>query len=640
VTARNHARWGRISLPHPALVLVGSLAIAALAGGQGVGCAGQGHSHLGLTAGDDGGPAGGDDGGGGPSPKPSALGIGLFGAACNGTATDWSPVRRISRVEYNNMVRDLLGDTTAPASSFVAESPLGDGINFQANTYTGVGATDTIVPQQYLTAAESLAATTVANANALTNLFNMNNVNSACSTQNDACAQAFINSFANSAFRGQFDTDEGTSLFQNVYTPIKSQFDFTSGIQAVITAVLTSPRFLYVLEFGQSSTGNVAPLTGNELATRLALFLWRSIPDATLLQAAAGWGSLPADQLKQQVNQQATRMLADKKAVSALDDFAAQWMEVTSAATLARDSQYTIWNSTQKLAQELLTETLTNYHGRVLNNGTYVDLLSSPQSYVNSDVAAYYAGSTSFTGSPSDSYMPQMVSTSSNPRAGILTNPIVLAAQSHTSFPSPTLRGKLVREQILCDAIQPPPAGLNIGPPPATVPANATVKDQYAAHTVPGSVCANCHNMMDSVGDAFGVYDAAGIYQTTETDQRTSGGPFPAIDPSGQVAVYQVIDPSGAIVSTATGEFTATFTGPVDLATQLANATQARECFALQELRYSLSRVETAADACSAQQVYKAFSSSNFSLQQVLLAVVQSDAFLYRSVVTPGSACQ
>jgi hypothetical protein len=618
------------------------VAIAALAGGPGFGCAGEGHNHPNLT-GDDGGGGGGGGDDSGPAGGPSALGISLFSAQCKGgIQTDWSPLRRISRVEYNNMVRDLLGDTTAPATSFVAESPLGDGVNFQANTYTGVGATDTIVPQQYLTAAETLAATAVANANALTSLFNTNNVNSACNTQNDACAQAFINSFANSAFRGQFDSDEGTSLFQNVYTPIASQFDFATGIQAVITAVLTSPRFLYVLEFGQSAaSGSVAPLTGNELATRLALFLWRSIPDQALLTAAGGWNSLPADQLKQQVNQQAMRMLADKKAVAALDDFASQWMEITNASTLARDTQYTVWNNNSKLAAELVGETQTNYHAGVLNNGTFVDLLSSPESYVSPDVAAYYAGMTMFTGSSSPSdYTKQNVSTSSNPRAGILTNPIVLAAQSHTSFPSPTLRGKLVREQILCDAIQPPPAGLMIGPPPATVPSNATVKDQYAAHTTPGSVCANCHDLIDPVGDAFGVYDAAGVYQTTEIDQRMSGGPFPAIDPSGQVSTYKVIDPSGMVLGTASGEFSAMFSGPVDLATQLANATQARECFALQELRYSLSRVETAADACSAQQVYQAFSSSNFNLQQLLLAVVQSDAFLYRLAVTPGSACQ
>jgi hypothetical protein len=563
--------------------------------------------------------------------------VSLFSAPCNNQpATDWSPVRRISRSEYNNIVADLLGDATQPATAFVAESPLADGVNFEANTYTGVGATDTIIPQQYLTAAETLAATAVGN---LQNVFNLNGVSSACSTQNTACAQAFIHAFATSAFRGQSDSDEESSLLTNVYTPLATQFDFATGVQAVITAVLTSPRFLYVLEFGQPSSGgsSVVELTTTELAARLALFLWRSAPDAQLLQATTS----------DEVIQQAGRMLADPKAMRALDDFAMQWMEIATAGTLPRDQQYATWSAYPSLAQELVGETRANYHFTVVNGGTLPDLLSSPASYVSQPLVTWYAAADGnvtlmgLGGNPTDKsvFQKTTIGSSTNPRAGILTNAIVLAAQSHTSYPSPTLRGKLVREQVLCDPIQPPPAGLMIGPPPSTVPSTDTVKSEYGNHTVPGSVCYNCHNLMDPVGDAFGVYDATGTYQTTETDGR-SGGPFPAIDPSGQVAVYQVIDPSGSVIRTATGEFTTTFTDAVDLANQLAASTQARQCFALQQLRYALSRVETAADACSAQQIYKAFASNNFAIQDVLLAVVQSDAFRYRSVINPGSACQ
>jgi hypothetical protein len=623
--------------------LVVSFAVTVLAS---AGCAAQGHRSLDGVNGDDAG-AGADDGGGAVT-APSAIGVSLFGAACDGgTAVDWSPVRRISRVEYDAMVRDLLGDTTSPATGFVAESPLGDGVNFQANTYTGVGASDTIVPEQYLQAAETLAAAAVADPNTLANVLALSGVNSSCAAQDDACAQAFITAFATSAFRGQIDAGEGAQLFQDVYTPIRTQFDFATGVQAVITAVLTSPRFLYVLEFGQpggSGQTTIVPLGPNEIATRLALFLWRSIPDRTLLQAAAAGQLSTADEIEQQ----AVRMLADPKAMSALDDFAAQWMEIANAGTMARDQQYKTWTNYPALAKELVGETLANYHFTVANGGSLTDLLSSSESYVNADLTAYYAGGASvvITGQNADptnpaDYKKTTVGTSTNPRAGILTNAIVLAAQSHTSFPSPTLRGKLVREQVLCDPIQPPPAGLMIGPPPSTVPNTATVKDQYAAHTVPGSVCANCHHLMDAIGDGFGVYDATGAYQTTEIDGRDAGGgPYPAIDPSGQIATYQVIDTKGNVVETATSELSTTFTGPVDLANQLAGATQVRECFVLQELRYALGRIETPADACSAQQIYGAFSSSSFGLQAVIRAIVRSDAFRFRTVVTPGSACQ
>src|SRR5580704_1534136 len=172
---------------------------------------------------------------------PAAIGVSLFSDACDGgaPAVDWSPVRRISRVEYDNMVRDLLGDTTKPATAFPPESPLTGGVNFQANTYEGVS---TLIVQDYAQAAETLAQTAVSTPATLAKIL-------PCQTQDDACARQFIDSWANLAFRGQLDASVESSLFQ-LYSDASAQFDFTTGIQAVIMAVLESPRFLYVFEFG------------------------------------------------------------------------------------------------------------------------------------------------------------------------------------------------------------------------------------------------------------------------------------------------------------------------------------------------------------------------------------------------------
>src|SRR5580692_10999268 len=249
---------------------------------------------------------------------PASIGVGLFAASCTPGAptVDWSPVRRISRVEYDDMVRDLLGDTTQPANGFPPESPLTAGANFQANTYEGVS---TLIVQDYLQAAETLAQTAVSSATTLGMIL-------PCQTQDDACAQQFISTWANRALRGQLDATESTALFQ-LYSDTKTQFDFPTGIQAVVTAVLESPRFLYVMEFGSGTpTGSVVPLSPYEIAARLALFLWRSVPDATLMQAAANGELGTVDQ----VEAQATRLLADPRAKDALDDFATQWMQLQS----------------------------------------------------------------------------------------------------------------------------------------------------------------------------------------------------------------------------------------------------------------------------------------------------------------------
>jgi hypothetical protein len=139
---------------------------------------------------------------------------------------------------------------------------------------------------------------------------------------------------------------------------------------------------------------------------------------------------------------------------------------------------------------------------------------------------------------------------------------------------------------------------------------------------------------MDTIGVGFGHFDATGWYQPTDANGFIgSGAPsasFPPIDASGSITAVPS-DPQG---------LQATYTDVNDLTTQLGNATQVRQCFALQEMRYAIGRVETADDACSAQQVYAGFSSSQFNVQQLLLAIIGSDVFRYRSVETVGSSCQ
>jgi hypothetical protein len=522
------------------------------------------------------------------------------------------------------MVRDLLGDKTQPANGFVSETPLSRGVNFLTNTYTSSSA---LIVQQYQQAAEQLAQTAVSDAN------NLNNAILPCHTQDDACAQQFIASFANRAYRGQLDDAESTGLFQ-IYSTVKAQFDFVTGIQAVVTAVLQSPRFLYVLEFGAGTSGGAAALTSYEVAARLALFLWRSVPDATLMQtAAAGQLSTAA-----QVQAQAMRMLADPKAADAIGDFTTQWMELQSTPTLGKDTQFTAWSSNAQIGQELVMETLTNVTQAVLaENGGLADLLTSPTSYLNQDLAHFYdvplGSGTPVTVSRGTVNGQSFFKTNVQPagaaspvRLGLLTNAGVLATQSHTTLPSSVLRGKLVREQVLCDPIPPPPP--NVPPAPTSVEDGGTTRSLFEAHEkIPG--CVTCHQFMDPIGLGFGNFDATGAYQTTDANGFMPASQFPPIDASGQVL------PMGAGQQLMT-----TFNGAADLATQLAAATEVKQCFALQEFRYALGRLESAADACSLAAAYGAFTSGQLNIQQLLVAITVSDAFRYRSVVTPGETCQ
>jgi hypothetical protein len=357
-----------------------------------------------------------------------------------------------------------------------------------------------------------------------------------------------------------------------------------------------------------------------ELATRLALYLWRSLPDRTLIDAATGGQLATADATAAQ----ATRMLGDARATDALQDFADQWLDVENMDAVTKDTQFTNW--TPMLARELHTETLTTFSSSVTaDNIDYPSLLTSTSSYVNPDLASFYssgvpgtAGATSYTKMP--------VGTSAAPRVGILTEGGVLAMHAHTSLPSPTLRGRLIRQQILCDQVPNPPAsvgGQPIPPPPATLPDGQTTRAQYMQHFGKNVVCAGCHQYMDLLGFGLDNYDATGSYITTE------GGSIPT-----------AIDSSGMFVAMGAAGLTGSFTGAADMIAQLAASTQARECFALQEMRYALGRVESAGDSCSAQQIYRAFQAGTFNVKRLLVAIVSSDSFRYRTPVNAGSACR
>jgi hypothetical protein len=581
-------------------------------------CAGSGGDDNTSGAGGNGGSTGGMGGsgtGGVMINMPSAAGLSLFDASrCMSSGSPGAgstPVRRLSRVEYNNMVRDLgLGDTR-PADQFVAEQKIPG--NFNTNAYASVSGT--LINQQYLQTAETLAEAAATSTNTLSSLLAPSG--SACNTRNAACAQAFIADFAGRAFRGQLDDGESAALLQ-LYNDTAAQFDFATGIQAVITSVLSSPRFLFVLEFGQSgsgsgASGSIVPLAPMELASRLALFLWRSLPDATLMQAASS-GNVD-------VTAQATRMLADTRATAALQDFANQWLEIENMDAVTKDTQFTYW--TADLAKELHTETLTTFSSSLLMDNTDLKtLLTSSSSYVNADLATYYS-----TGKPGTalgtSYTKTAVGSSSSPRTGILTQGAVMASHAHTSLPSPTLRGRMIRQQVLCEQVPDPPAEINgmpIPPPPSAL-TTGTTRDQYQQHMMKGSACQMCHQWMDPIGFGFDNFDATGNWYTQENGTN--------IDASG---MFVAMNPPN--------DLTGSFTSAADMINQLAASQQTNQCFALQQMRYAWGRVETAADACSAQKIYQAFSSSNFNLKQLLLAVVTSDSFRYRTSINPGGACQ
>jgi hypothetical protein len=513
--------------------------------------------------------------------------------SCDGTTISpgTAPIRRMTNFEYNNTVRDLLGDTTQPANSFPPDE-VSNGFNNQAETLV---VTDLLV-QSYMTAAEGLAATAATN---LTTFVGCDPSSIGAAT----CGAQFIQSFGKKAFRRPLDAG-GTALLTGVFTSALSTWDFPTAIQLVVQTALESPRFLYRFESGMPdpSAPGVSKLDAYEVASRLSYLLWGSMPDATLM-AAADADALGTPAL---VAAQAKRMLADPKARDVIQNFHDQWLQLDQLASANKDTtlfpKYTPALETTWKAETLafVTDVIIDQHGDL---GT---LLSAPYTMMNADVAAFYG----ISGGPTGSTFVH-VDLDPTQRAGLVTQPSILALTAHSNETSPTLRGKFVREQLLCEPVRPPPPGIVIAPPAPM--AGATTRQQYSEHAT-NPYCATCHDLMDPIGFGLENYDPLGLWRTTDQGQP--------IDDSGDITGSKDAD--------------GTFAGGVTLAQRLSTSNEVRACVVSQWFTYAQGRPVTNADACSTGDLQAAFAASNYDIQALLVALTQTDAFLYRNTVVPG----
>jgi len=412
-----------------------------------------------------------------------------------------------------------------------------------------------------------------------------------------ACGQAFLASFATRAFRRPATAEELAPLSEIFQAG--SQQSYAKGIQLVIQTVLQSPQFLYRIDALKSATpetGAIA-LGGYELASRLSFMLWGSAPDAELLDAAKnGQLSTPAE-----VELQARRMLDDTRAHDLVRDFDEQWLGLSRLDGAARDGTTLDTNTLNAALKQSLTQYLdAMYFGP---QGNFAQLFTSPQVWVNDTLAGLYGAP-----APAQGFAPQ---TLPDPRFGLLTQPALLTLLSHSNQTAPVIRGVFVRERFLCLPVAPPPPTVNpVAPDPDP---NATTRERFRQHTEQPS-CSFCHDMIDGVGFGFERYDQLGRYRSTENG-------FP-------------VDESGNVLATGEAGLDGPFAGAAELADRLSKSARARDCLATNWYRYSFGRDEEAADTCSLGQIKERFASSGGDLKELLVALTQSDSFLYRPAQT------
>jgi hypothetical protein len=386
-----------------------------------------------------------------------------------------------------------------------------------------------------------------------------------------------------------------------LHTNVRQMLDANGAVEAVVRSILLSPRFLFMIEAGTPGTDS-ATLTPQEVAGRLAAFVWRSVPDQPLLDAAGSGGlATPA-----QITARAETMLSDPRGVAMLDDFVLQWLEIADILRISRDDAA----FTPALRDAMAREITLVFQNAVANRTTsFGQLLTSSSSYINGDLASLYgvsAPGTPFASTP----LPDN-------RRGILTRAAFLAVNAHPQSPSQVLRGKAIREQLLCDRIPAPPPGVERNIP---VGSNQTTQEAVDAHT---SVveCAGCHRWLDPIGYAFNAYDNIGRYREVE-----NGKP---------------VNVQGEIVKGPISPVTGRFSGAYELEQLLSTTEYVQQCFAVQTTRFALGRDEGAGDACSLKTAWDAFSAGGqFSIRSLLVAVTGSYAFSHRNNVRAGQVCR
>ncbi len=504
-------------------------------------------------------------------------------AECDGQATR-TPMRPLTRAEYDNTIADLLGDTSKPAKDFPKE-PLVGGFDNDAQSLrvTSEGVT------RYLEAAEGIAASAMAERRSRI---------VPCTTRDTACADAFITTFGRRAFRRSLTVDERAAFktfFQKVFA---SEANFDTAVEWTVQVMLQSPQFLNRFEEGAAPASKWdlrTPLLGVELASRLSYLIWASMPDDELLTAAEA-GTLEDSVV---LEAQARRLLADPKAARGRRRFFDLWLRVDDVANLNKDLA-TSPTFTPALAQAWQLSLQLFLDDSLKRDGTLKGLLTSDRLYVNDTMAAY-ANQSGLTAEFTPLSMPAAQ------RLGLLTQPALLARLSSPDQSSPIRRGVFVLDKLLCQPPPPPPEGLVITPPPPNT--GKTTRQRFSQHSVDPN-CAGCHSLIDPIGFGFEHYDSMGAWRDQENQLP--------VDASGEVTFAREETLQG------------TFNGVPELSRRLADSRQVQDCVASEWLHFAMGRALGQGDACSLTQVQEKFSSSQGRFDDLLVAIVMSDTFRTR----------
>ena len=325
-------------------------------------------------------------------------------------------------------------------------------------------------------------------------------------SEEEGCARKILGTVARRAFRRPVTTADVDALLP-FYRTARAERSFDGAVQAALERVLVDPEFLFRVE---RDPENVAPgaayrISDLALASRLSFFLWSSVPDEALLQAAEQ-GKLKDPAI---FEQQVRRMIADERSKTLVTNFAAQWLFLRNVKLAKPDSfSFPDWDDDLRAALVSETELFLDYQIRA--DRPVAELLTADYSFLNERLAKHYAVPGVY-----GSHFRRVEFPDDVHRGGLLGHGSILLVTSFANRTSPVLRGKWLLENFLNYSPPPPPPDVPDLPPAAKGAQARTVRERVEQHRS-NPVCAACHNVMDPLGFALENYDAIGRYRASD----------------------------------------------------------------------------------------------------------------------------
>lgn len=409
----------------------------------------------------------------------------------------------------------------------------------------------------------------------------------------ESCARAFIERAGRGLFRRTLTEEEANARIAIANAGADQLGDFYAGLELGLMSLLVSPQFLFRVELAEPdpADGATLRLNSNSMASRLSYFLWDSTPDGDLL-AAAESGDLATDQgLATQVE----RMLLSPKLETGIRAFFSDLYDFQQFDDgLVRKDNTLFPVYTQSMVEEAKEQTLRTIIAHLSADKDYRDLFTTRETFLTRQLGVVYRLPVATAGGWEPYTFPQ-----DSGRAGLLSHISLNALHSHPGRSSATLRGKFVREVLLCQDIPAPPANIDFSIVEDTAGELRTARERLEKH-VTSQACAGCHTLTDPIGLALESFDAVGMYRNEENGV--------AIDTSGEL--------DGASYEDAVG-----------MGQALRDNPALGPCLVRSLYRYAVGRSPEPGEEALLEALGERFGNSEYRLSELLRDVVLSEGF-------------